>query len=288
MGMLSDRFERDMAIRGLADNTRVQYHVCVRSFVRFFGRPPDQLTLDQVNEYQHHLIRRKVSWSYFNQIVAALRFFYVMTLKRDWRIDQIPYARRTGRRLPVILSQDEVVRFFTAIPNLKHRVILMTIYAAGLRISEALRLRPSDIDSARMVIRVDQGKGRKDRDTLLSPVLLPILREYWKITRPKTWLFQHRYLDKPITPTTMRCIVKKARAAAGLRKTVRTHDLRHAFATHLMEKGVNIRIIQTLLGHRSLRSTEIYTHVSRAYLQDTKSPLDDLSGLPLPVPPKKK
>jgi site-specific recombinase XerD len=286
MGVLSDRFERDMAIRGLSDNTRAQYHVCLRSFVRFFHRPPDQLTLEEVKDYQHHLIRRKISWSYFNQIVAALRFFYGVTLKRDWRIDPIPYAHRTGRRLPVIPSPDEIVQFFTAIPNLKHRVILMTVYAAGFRISEALHLHPEDIDSARMVIRVRQGKGRKDRYVMLSPVLLAILREYWKIARPKTWLFQHRYLDKPLVPGTMRSVVKKARLAAGLKKIVRSHDLRHAFATHLLEKGVNIRIIQKLLGHSSLRSTEIYTHVSTTYLADTKSPLDQLSGLPPAVSPK--
>lgn len=231
--------------------------------------------------------RRKISWSYFNQIVAALRFFYEVTLRRDWRIDPIPYARRTGRRLPVIPSPEEIVQFFTAIPNVKHRVILMTVYSAGFRISEALHLRPEDIDSARMVIRVRQGKGRKDRYVMLSPVLLAILREYWKIARPKTWLFPHRYQDKPLTAGTLRVIVKKARVTAGLKKHVRTHDLRHAFATHLLEKGVNIRVIQKLLGHASLRSTEIYTHVSRTYLLDTKSPIDDLANLPLLVAPKK-
>jgi site-specific recombinase XerD len=289
MGQLSDRFECAMAIRGLADSTRAQYQGNVRNFVRFFGRSPDEATVDDVNKYQHHLVRRKISWSFFNQIVAALRFFYEVTLKTGWRIDQIPYARRTGRRLPVILSPEEVVRFITAIPYLKHRVILMTIYAAGLRISEVLRLRTTHIDSQRMVIRVEQGKGRKDRYVMLSPVLLAILREYWKIQRPKTWLFPHRHHhDKPITPTTMRRITSNARQAAGLKKAVAPHAFRHAFATHLLEKGVNIRIIQVLLGHASLRSTEIYTHVSRTYLQDTKSPLDDLSGLPLPVPPKKK
>jgi integrase/recombinase XerD len=285
MGILADRFERDMAIRGLADTTRAQYHLNLRSFVRFAGRSPDDLTLDDVNAYQHHLVRRKISWSYFNQVVCALRFFYEVTLKKEGVVKQIPYARRTGRRLPVILSQEEVVRFITAIPNLKHRVVLMTIYATGLRISEVLRLRPDDIDSRRMVVRVGQGKGRKDRYTILSPVLLSILREYWRIERPKTWLFEHRRLEKPITPQTMRCITRKARVVAGIRKPATPHAFRHAFATHLLEKGINIRIIQTLLGHSSLRSTEIYTHVSRTYLQDTKSPIDDLSGL-LTAPPK--
>jgi site-specific recombinase XerD len=288
MGQYAELFDRDMAIRGLMDSTRREYVGRVGNFVQFFGRPPDEATIDDVNKYQYHMTReRKVSWSYFNQTVAALKFFFGTTLKKDWNIKHIPYARRTGRRLPIILSQEEVVKFFAAIPNVKHRVILMTLYATGLRISEALRLRLVDIDSSRMVVRVEQGKGRKDRYTMLSPVLLQILREYWKIARPKTWLFQHQHIDKPLTTGTMRSIVQKAREKSGLKKNVRTHDMRHAFATHLLEKGVNLRIIQTLLGHASLRSTEIYTHVSRTYLQDTKSPLDDLSGLIFPVPPKK-
>lgn len=283
MGQLADLFDRDMAIRGLTEGTRYQYLGRVRNFVEFFGRSPAEATPEDVNRYQYHLTRdKKISWSYFNGVVAALKFFFETTLKKGWNVHHIPYARRTGRKLPVILSQEEVVQFFTAIPNVKHRAILMTIYATGLRVNEALHLKLVDIDSARMVVRVDQGKGRKDRYIMLSPVLLAILREYWKIARPKTWLFQHRYIDKPITSSAMRQVVRRARAAARLRKTVRTHSLRHAFATHLLERGVNIRVIQTLLGHRSLRSTEIYTHVSRTYLQDTKSPLDHLAGLPVP------
>lgn len=287
MGMLAERLDRDLAIRGYSENTRRVYLGAVRNFVRFFGRSPDALTIEHINQYQHHLVRdKKVSSGYFNVIVAALRFFYQVTLKKDWNIKHIPY-RKTGRKLPEILSQEEIIRFFTTIPNLKHRVILMTIYAAGLRVSEALHLRPSDIDSQRMVLRVEQGKGSKDRYVMLSPALLTILREYWKIVHPKTWLFPSRFRDTPLVPRTILAVVHKARQAAGIRKVIQTHSLRHAFATHLLEKGVNIRIIQTLLGHRSLRSTEIYTHVSRTCLQDTKSPLDDLSGLTLPVPPKR-
>jgi integrase/recombinase XerD len=288
MGKLADLFDRDMAIRGLAEGTRKEYVSRVRNFVEFFGRSPSQATLDDVTRYQDHLIReRRVSWSYAKVIAAALKFFFGTTLKKDWNLEDIPYPRRTGRRLPVILSQEEVIRFFAAISNVKHRIILTTIYATGVRVSEALRLKVTDIDSSRMVVRIEQGKGRKDRYVMLSPILLSILREYWKIARPKIWLFQHHTLEKPLTTSTIREVVRKARKSSGLRKTVRSHDLRHAFATHLMEKGVNIRIIQTLLGHRSLRSTEIYTHVSKTYLQDTKSPLDDLSGLVPPVPPKK-
>lgn len=288
MGILADRFDRDLAIRGYSELTRKVYLGHVRNFSRFFKQLPDKLTVEHIHQYQHHLLRdKKVARSYFNVISAALRFFYLVTLEKDWNIKRaIPY-HKTGRRLPEILSQQEVVRFFAAIRNLKHRTIVMTLYAGGLRISEALHLRPSHIDSQRMVIRIEQGKGRKDRYVPLSPVLLAILREYWKVARPKTWLFPNNLKDKPLVPRTIRAVVQKASEAAGIRKKVRTHSMRHAFATHLLEKGVNIRIIQTLLGHSSLRSTEIYTHVSRTYLEDTKSPLDDLSGLTLPVPPKR-
>ena len=289
MDKYTQLFERDMAIRGLADGTRREYRNRLRNFAEFLGKAPTEATLEDVKNYQYHLTKeRKVSWGHFNMSVSALKFFFGKTLKTDWQVEHISYASRTGRKLPVIMSQEEVVAFVNAIPNVKHRVALITMYATGLRVSEALHLKVTDIDSARMVVRVEQGKGRKDRYVMLSQVLLATLREYWKIAKPKTWLFQHQHLDKPIVAATMRTIVRKARAAAGLRKVVCTHSLRHAFATHLMEKGVNIRIIQTLLGHRSLRSTEIYTHVSRTYLQDTKSPLDDLAGLSLPRPRRPK
>ena len=288
MGKLAERFERDLTIRGYSELTRRIYLGHVRNFARFFRRSPDELTVEHIQQYQYHLLREKrITRGYFNVIAAALRFFYLVTLEKEWNIKRsIPY-HKTGRRLPEILSQEEVVRVFTAIPNLKHRVIVMTLYAGGLRVSEALRLRPSDIDSQRMVIRIEQGKGRKDRYVPLSPVLLAILREYWKISRPKTWLFPNPLRDKPLVTRTVWTIVHKASLTAGIRKKVRTHSLRHSFATHLLENGVNIRIIQILLGHRSLRSTEIYTHVSKSSLLGTKSPLDDLSGLPGPLPPKK-
>jgi integrase/recombinase XerD len=288
MGRLAERFERDLTIRGYSEVTRTIYLGHVRNFARFFKRSPDELTAEHIQQYQYHLLRvKKITRGYFNVIAAALRFFYLVTLEKDWNIKRaIPY-HKTGRRLPVILSQEELVRFFTAIRNLKHRAIVMTLYAGGLRISEALRLRPSDIDSQRGVIRIEQGKGRKDRYVPLSPILLAILREYWKIVRPKTWLFPNCREDKPLGTRSFREVVRKASEVAGIRKNVRTHSLRHAFATHLLDKGVNIRIIQILLGHRSLRSTELYTHVSKASLLDTKSPLDDLTGLSLSVPPKR-
>jgi site-specific recombinase XerD len=288
MGKLSERLERDLTIRGYSELTRRVYVGHVRNFVRFFKRSPDELTVEHINQYQYHLLRtKKIARAYFNVISAALRFFYLVTLEKDWNIKRaIPY-HKTGQTLPEILSQEEVVRFFGAISNLKHRAIVMTLYAGGLRVSEALHLRPSDIDSQRGVIRIEQGKGRKDRYVPLSPVLLAILREYWKAAHPKTWLFPNPLQDKPLVTRTVWEVVRKASRAAGILKKVRTHSLRHAFATHLMDRGVNIRIIQTLLGHRSLSTTEIYTHVSKISLQETKSPLDDLSGLPAEITPKK-
>lgn len=287
MGRLADLFERDLAIRGYSPTTRRSYLNAVRQIAKHFKRPPDELTLDEINDFQHVLARRRISWSYFNVIVCAARFFYNRTLKKGWNLEMIPYGK-APRRLPEILAAEEVIAIIQAMPTPKHRAILMTMYAAGLRVSEALHLRVPDIDSKRMVIRVDQGKGRKDRYTMLSPALLTILREWWKIARPTTWLFPHRYLDKPITPQCMRDLFVKACAKAGIKKPVQSHSLRHAFATHLLERGVNIRVIQTLLGHRSLRSTEIYTHVSKKYLQETPSPFDQLPTIPglLPGAPK--
>jgi integrase/recombinase XerD len=286
MGKFRDLMEGDLQIRGYSPATRRTYLDCVRNFVRFFKRPPEELTLEHIRQYQLHLPRdRTVSWSYFNVVVCALRFFYTVSLKKDWNVKHIPY-HKTGRKLPEILSLEELSALFAALSNLKHRTILMTIYAAGLRRNEAVYLKVSDIDSQRMVIRVHQGKGRKDRYVMLSPHLLTVLREYWKIYRPTTWLFMGQGRQEPYCPHTFGKILAHAKNAAGLRKKATLHTLRHSFATHLLESGTNLRVIQMLLGHRSLRSTEIYTHVSKTYLHDTPSPFDKLPGLPAPPPYK--
>lgn len=278
MGKLRDLMDRDLQIRGYSPSTREAYLRSVRDFARYWNRAPDQLTLEQVNQYQHHLVQRKVSWACFNQAAAALRFFYRVTLNKEWDVRRIPY-QKTGRRLPQILSEQELVTLFGAVQNIKHRAILMTLYAGGLRVSEAAHLRVADIDSQRMVVRIDQGKGRKDRYVPLSKKLLTILREHWLVERPPTWLFQGQDPETPLTRGSIDKIFRKAKTAARIAKRVSAHSLRHSYATHLLERGVNIRVIQQLLGHRSLRSTEIYTHVARTYLKDTPSPLD---LLPMP------
>jgi site-specific recombinase XerD len=271
--------ERDLQIRGFSLSTQRCYLARMKALVRFFRRPPDQLTLDDIHTYQLHLTReQKVCWASFNQSVCAIRFFYGVTLNKDWDIRRIPY-QKTGRRLPVVLSCEEVTKLFQAVDNLKHRTMLMTAYAAGLRVSEVTHLQLSDVDGQRMTLRVEQGKGRQDRYVMLSHKLLGVLREYWRSYRTRHWLFEGQKPQEPLSRSAVQKVFKKARLKAGISKKVSVHGLRHSFATHLLESGVNIRKIQLLLGHRSLQSTQIYTHVARDYLEDTPSPLDILPDL---------
>lgn len=276
MGKLRERMERDLEIRGFRPNSRKAYLHQIKALTRHFGRSPDGLTLGDIHDYQLHLTReRQVAWGTFNQAVCALRFFYGVTLGRPWAISGIPYQKGV-RRLPVVLSREEVTRMFDAVDNLKHRAILMTIYAAGLRVSEAVHLRIQDIDSQRMTLRVDQGKAGKDRYVMLSPKLLAVLREYWRLERPRPWLFPGRDGERPLTRASVHKVFQQTRRRAKIVKQVTVHSLRHSFATHLLESGVHLRKVQLLLGHRSLRSTQIYTHVTREDLWDTPSPLDGL------------
>jgi site-specific recombinase XerD len=231
--------------------------------------------LDEVHAFQVHLVATGISWPSLNQIVCALRFFYGVTLGQATIPERIAYAREP-QKLPVVLSADEVVRFLEAIPSLKSRTALTTVYAAGLRVSEVVLLKIADIDSGRMVIRVEQGKGGKDRYVMLSPQLLRILRGYWRLTRPKRWLFPGRDEERPLEPTTLHAACRSARTAGGLAKEVTAHTLRHSFATHLLENGTDIRIIQVLLGHASLSSTARYTRVATKTISKTPSPLDRL------------
>ena len=230
--------------------------------------------------WQVHLVSQGISWASLNQFVAALRFFYGVTMRCPEIPERITYARQP-RRLPVVLSADEVVRFLEAVPSLKNRTALTTAYAAGLRVSEVVALKLVDIDSGRMVIRVEQGKGRKDRYVMLSAQLLGILRTYWRLARPRHWLFPGRE-DKPIEPNVLNCACRSACAAAGIDKRVTVHTLRHSFATHLLEAGTDIRIIQVLLGHNNLSTTARYTQVSNAMIAKTASPLDGLDLMVVP------
>ena len=276
MTPLRRRMIDDLILRNRAPRTIQVYTECVADFAHFFNASPEKLGPEQVRSYLLRLVQeRHVSWSYYNQARCALQFLYRVTLGKDWVVEEVA-CPKVPKRLPVILSPDELVRFFNAVKNLKHRTILMTAYGAGLRLSEVCRLRVEDIDSPRMVIHIRQSKGQKDRDVMLSPRLLTILRQYWKIERLKPYLFPGRKPDQPISPRTVQMVCKRALAASGLSKRVSMHALRHSFASHLLEAGTDLRTIQILLGHRSFSTTARYLHVSTAALKSTRSPLDDL------------
>ena len=272
---LRRRMIDDMMLRNLSPATQRSYLHAVTKFSRYFGRSPDRLGLEDVRAFQVYLVSQGISWPSLNQTVCALRFFYGVTLNRGEIPERIVYAR-TPRKLPAILSPDEVVRFLEAVPSLKSRAALTTAYAAGLRVSEAVSLKVGDIDSDRMLIQVRHGKGAKDRTVMLSAQLLDILRTYWRLTRPTDWLFPGRG-ERPIDVTVLHSACRSATKAAGLTKNVSVHTLRHSFATHLLESGVDIRIIQVLLGHNSLSTTARYTQVATTTIASAQSPLDRLN-----------
>jgi integrase/recombinase XerD len=275
MTPLRRRMIEDMRLRNLAERTIDTYVDRVAAFARHFGTSPEHLGSDHIRAYLLHLVDQKASWATFNQTRSALRFLYGTTLKRRW-VDDGVVCVKTPRKLPVVLSLDEVAQFLAAIGNIKHRAILMTAYAAGLRLSEVAGLRVEDIDSRRMVLRVRQGKGRKDREVMLSPRLLDLLRRYWQVVRPHDYLFPGRDPDRPISHSAVQRICQAALRASGLKKRISPHSLRHSFATHLLEAGADLRTIQVLLGHSELRTTARYTHISSARLHGTSSPLDRL------------
>ena len=276
MSPVRRRMIEDMTIRNLSPATQRSYIHAVSKFSQYFHRSPERLGLEDVRAYQVHLASKGVAWASLNQVVCALRFFYGVTLGHGTIPERIAYAREP-RKLPIVLSADEVVSFLEAIPSLKSRTALTTVYAAGLRVSEVVFLKVTDIDSQRMVIRVEQGKGGRDRYVMLSPQLLRILRAYWRrLTRPTRWLFPGRDGERPLEPTVLHAACRSARIAAGLSKHVTVHTLRHSFATHLLENGADIRVIQVLLGHASLSSTARYTQVATKTISKTPSPLDRL------------
>ena len=272
---LRRRMIEDMKIRNLSPETQQSYVRAVAKFSRHFGQSPDRLGVEEVRRYQVHLTSQRIAWASLNQIVCALRFFYGVTLGRAEEMELIAYAR-APRKLPVVLSGEEVVRFLEAVPGLKSRVALTTAYAAGLRLSEVVALAVGDIDSSRMVIRIERGKGGKQRQAMLSVQLLSILRGYWRLTRPRTWLFPGRDRKRPISPKMLSMACQAASEAAGLTKHVTVHTLRHSFATHLLESGTDLRIIQVLLGHNHLSTTALYTQVATSTIGKTASPLDRL------------
>jgi integrase/recombinase XerD len=289
MTPLRRRMIEDMQVRNLAPHTQRSYLQQISQFVRHFGKSPELLGPDDIRTYQIHLSQdRQLSASSMLVAVAAIRFLYKVTLKREWRIDDVVPTCRKPQRLPVVLSRDEVGRFLDAVDLLKHRVILTVCYAAGLRISEAVRLTPAAIDSQRMVIRVEEDKGPKDRYVMLSPKLLDVLRNYWRTARPKQWLFPGDLPGQPITRFAVENACKKARLKSNIGKPVTPHSLRHAFAVHLLEAGADLRTIQLLLGHRSLSTTARYLRLATNRVCATASPLHALQAaygvIPEPVP----
>jgi site-specific recombinase XerD len=276
----------DMQLRRLSPHTQRAYLRAVAQLARHYRQPPDQLSPEQVRAFLVHLAGPgRASPSLFNQVRCALHFFFRVTLGRDWALDRI-VCQKLGKKLPIILSRDEVRRLFAAAGSLKAKALLMTLYGAGLRVSEVVALLITDIDSKRMVIRVRQGKGRKDRYVMLSATLLEVLRAYWRAHRPAGLLFPGAQADKPLACPTVYRACRGAARRAGLGKNVSPHTLRHTFATHLLEAGTDLRTIQALLGHRSLRTTALYTYVSPERVAATTSPLDLLEQSPpeLPAP----
>jgi site-specific recombinase XerD len=266
----------DMQIRNYSPHTIEGYLRYVGQFAKHFGVSPEQLGPEHIRTYQLHLLQKQVSKSIFIQTVCGLRFLYEKTLHRPWMVEYIPYPRKP-KTLPIILSRDEVHALIKAPRHVKHRVILATLYTTGLRVAELCALQGTDIDSRRMVIQVRQGKGKRDRQVGLSPELLPLLRRYWKLYGLESCLFPGHRLTEPITPTGVEWICKQAGQAAQIKKTVYPHLIRHTFATHLLEAGMDLRSIQLLLGHATLRSTSVYLHIANPALHATQGPLSALT-----------
>jgi len=282
MSSLRLRMLEDMQIRNLAVNTQESYVQQVSLFARYFNQSPERLGPEQIRTYQVYLTKqKKLATGSILIAISALRFLYKVTLKKDWTFADIIPAPKKPQTLPVVLSPEEVVQFLACVGSRKHRVILTSCYAAGLRVSEAIALTPPAIDSKRMVVRVEQGKGMKDRYVMLSPKLLEILRAWWRLERPEHWLFPSDMPGQHIGRSAVEHECKKAHGICKISKPITPHSLRHAFAVHLLEQGTDVRTIQLLLGHRSLATTAKYLRIATSKVCSTSSPLD---LLPHPVP----
>ena len=288
MTPLRKRMIEDMQLRNLHPHTQANYVHHVLGFAKYFGLSPEVLDLEAIRQYQLYLLNeRKLSPETINQCISAIKFLYLTTLEMPWTDEYFPRIRR-AHKLPVVLSQEEVLAFFDHIPSLKYRAALMLCYGAGLRISEALALRVSDIDSKRGLLRIEQGKGAKDRYAMLSPRLLDVLRRYYRTTRPPAatlndYLFPSWRKDRHLSTTSLSLACREAAARAGISRRVTVHTLRHSFATHLLENGAEMRVIQVLLGHSRIETTARYASVSPRVVAATVSPLDKLGQPPQPA-----
>ncbi|HKA66090.1 MAG TPA: site-specific integrase [Methyloceanibacter sp.] len=273
---LRRRMIEDMTIRKLAPKTQEGYIRTIKNFAAFLGRSPDTASPEEVRRFQLHLAENGGQPPILNHTVSALRFFFRVTLKRHDIIEHTTFIREP-RKLPVVLSPEEVARLLNAAPGLKYKAALSVAYGAGLRAAEVVSLKVCDIDSRRMIIRVEQGKGHKDRNVMLSPSLLDLLRAWWRAARPPGWLFPGRNPVQPMTTRQLNRACHAAAEAAGIEKNVSLHTLRHSFATHLLEQNVDVRVIQVLLGHAKLDSTALYARVATKTIQQVMSPLEHIA-----------
>lgn len=274
MGKLKDRMKMDMELKNLSPRTIKTYLSWMKQFTIHYGRSPDQLGDEEIRNYLHYLLKEKeASQASMNQAYSALKFFYEKTLQRDWSGRKIPRSK-VPKKLPIVLSQEEVEKIFSVTTNLKHRAAFMTIYSGGLRVGEAAKLKVSDIDGERMTIRVRQGKGAKDRYTILGERALEVIREYFHVYHPKDWLFPGVKDGNYVSVSTFQRAFRDALDLTDIPKKASVHTLRHSFATHLLEHGTDLYFIQRLLGHTSSRTTAVYIHVARRNIARIKSPID--------------
>lgn len=281
MGQLRERMERDLILKRLSPATRTNYLLYSRKFAAHYQRSPEELGEAEIRDFLMHAIQiEQVSYGTYRQILAALKFLYTVTLGRPWDVERIPFPRREPRPFPEVLQKSQLLQLFTALRSPKYRALFMTCYSAGLRISEACALRVEDIDSHRMLIRVRYAKGSKQRYTILSRQLLQTLRAYWRVQRPPEWLFPGQGKTPHISTDSARQIFRAARERAGLGRWCTPHTLRHSFATHLLESGAELVVIQALLGHSNVRTTTTYTHVRTDHISKVISPLDNLPLTP--------
>jgi site-specific recombinase XerD len=285
MGQLQNRMAEDLRLRNFSPATSRNYLLYARAFAAFHRRSPADLGEPEIRAFLLHQIEvRRLAYASYRQVYAALKFLYTVTLGRPWVVARIPFPRPRDFRLPTVLTSAELTALFAATREPKFRAVFMTCYAAGLRINEACHLQPADIDSRQMLVRVRHAKGSRERLTLLSPRLLDELRRYWRLEKPRLWLFPGASPDEPLSTDSARQALASASRAAGLTQRCTPHTLRHCFATHLLDAGVDLVVLQALLGHRSLRSTVRYTHISTRRLREVTSPLDLLPAVPRPGP----
>lgn len=281
MGKLKEKMRNDMRIRGFSKRTEDAYLSTAEKFIKFYNKSPEKITIDEINRFQYYLKNEtNYSWAYFNQYVCSIRFLYNVTLRRNWMIEHIPFHKKS-KYLPDVLSKEEIVKMYKEITNLRDKAMFLTLYSTGVRIGELLNITIPDISRSRMQIFIKEGKGRKDRYVIMSKKLLIVLEKYWLSQEEKSYkyLFPGKKLNKPISARIVQKMVSDLGKKSGIKKSVYPHLLRHSYATHLLESGVDLRRIQVLLGHTSLKTTSKYLHIAKNYLQTTGSPIDEMESI---------